>query len=185
VVYDKYKTARVSDRSHRITWVDFLRPESLIRVTGSHELIFKAGDNQLVRSGDSDQTLLRFSYFNTLLAVSTNIETEQITNGNLKLKGSRRHYQKSNMMHWWHCMGLNELKHLVVGNSKCINKDDKISLLTSWLLFTLTNASASCWRNAHLITLTRWNKHIHYTCQLVKSFLLWLSHFWQINSSVF
>jgi hypothetical protein len=29
-----------------------------------------------------------FSGVNTLLAVSTNIETEQITNGNLKLKGN-------------------------------------------------------------------------------------------------
>jgi hypothetical protein len=29
-----------------------------------------------------------FNGVNTLLAVSTNIETEQITNGNLKLKGN-------------------------------------------------------------------------------------------------
>jgi hypothetical protein len=29
-----------------------------------------------------------FNGVNTLLAVSTNIETEQITNGNLKLKGT-------------------------------------------------------------------------------------------------
>jgi hypothetical protein len=31
-----------------------------------------------------------FSGVNTLLAVSTNIETEQITNGNLKLKGGEQ-----------------------------------------------------------------------------------------------
>jgi hypothetical protein len=30
-----------------------------------------------------------FNGVNTLLAVSTNIETEQITNGNLRLKGNR------------------------------------------------------------------------------------------------
>jgi hypothetical protein len=46
VVYDKYKTTLVSDPRHQIALVDILRR------------------NQLVRSGDSDQTLVRFSYFN-------------------------------------------------------------------------------------------------------------------------
>jgi hypothetical protein len=55
VVYDKYKTTLVSDPRHRIALVDFLRPESPRP---------PVGENQRVRSGDSDQTLMRFSYYN-------------------------------------------------------------------------------------------------------------------------
>jgi hypothetical protein len=42
MVYDKYKTALMSDPSHWIALVDFLLP-------------LKAGENQLVRSGGSDR----------------------------------------------------------------------------------------------------------------------------------
>jgi hypothetical protein len=49
VRYNK-KTARVSDPSHWIAQVDFLRPERLS----------KAGENKRVCSSDEDQTRVRF-----------------------------------------------------------------------------------------------------------------------------
>jgi hypothetical protein len=62
VVYDKYKTALVSDPRHRIALVDILhvlQPES----TRPPVSAFKAEENQLVWSGGSDQTLVRLSYY--------------------------------------------------------------------------------------------------------------------------
>jgi hypothetical protein len=50
VVYDKYKTALVSDPRHRIALVGFLWPESWRKST------------RAIRS-DSDQTRVRFSYY--------------------------------------------------------------------------------------------------------------------------
>jgi hypothetical protein len=54
VVYDKYKTALVSDPHHRIALVDFPQHESQRP---------QAGENQLVQSGESDQTLVRFYFY--------------------------------------------------------------------------------------------------------------------------
>jgi hypothetical protein len=55
VVYDKYKTALVSDPSHRIARVDFLRP-------GENQRMRSGGENQRVRSGDAVFLLYRIVY---------------------------------------------------------------------------------------------------------------------------
>jgi hypothetical protein len=66
VVYDKYKTALVSDPRHRIALIDFLRPESPRPAVSGFQ-------------GQRKSTRVRFSYCNKPLAPSGSVH-QQLSN---------------------------------------------------------------------------------------------------------